>query len=112
MSTNQSNRGRNNELIQYRNRKLVARFYYYSSLLGLKFSRCLKHLVVEFDLSESRICDLISEQSEMVSEMEIKKIGIAELRSAYPFMNWQNPSSNQWRNAQQLSLDLFADFAP
>lgn len=104
MSNTQSNKGRNNELIQHRNRKLAARYYYYSYLLGLKFTRCLEHLVIEFDLSESRICDLISQQCDSVSEMEHSAIGVAELRRAYPFMVWHNPPASSLRTVTQLSL--------
>lgn len=108
MSNNQGNKGRNAYLIQYRNQKLVARFYYYSHLLGLKFSRCLENLSIEFDLTESRICDLISEQSQSVSELESKGVSVAELRKTYPFMAWRNPPSNSWNTARQLSLPLFS----
>lgn len=111
MSSNQANKGRNAFLIQHRNQKLAARFYYYSHILELKFSRCLENLSIEFDLTESRICDLISEQSHRISEMEMKGISPAELRKAYPFMTWQNPSSSPLHTARQLSADLFADFA-
>lgn len=108
MSNNQGNKGRSSYLIQHRNKRLVARFYYYSHLLGLKFSRCLENLSLEFDLTESRICDLISEQSHLVSEMEIKEISLTELRKTYPFMVWNNPLSSSLRNVRQLSLPLFS----
>ncbi|MBT0573843.1 hypothetical protein [Riemerella anatipestifer] len=107
-----ANKGRNTELIRYRNEKLAARFYYYSYLLGLKFSRCLEHLTPEFDLSESRICDLISEHTEYINRLEMQKTTITELKQVYPFMVWQLPASNRRNNAKQLSLDLFSNFAP
>lgn len=91
MSNTQSNRGRNSELIQFRNRKLVARFYYYSVLLDLKFSRCLKNLVLEFDITESRIGDILSAYSDELTTLERQSVGVVELRKAYPFMAWQNP---------------------
>lgn len=107
-----ANKGRNTELIRYRNEKLAARFYYYSYILGLKFSRCLEHLIPEFDLSESRICDLISEHTEYISRLELQNISISELKQTYPFMVWMPPASNRKNNARQLSLDLFSNFAP
>lgn len=111
MNNNQTYKGRNITLIQHRNQRLVARFYYYSHILGLKFSRCLERLSLEFDLTESRICDLISENTQNIADLENKKISPTELRRAYPFMNWDNLSSSQLNTARQLSSDLFGDFA-
>ncbi|WP_153929658.1 hypothetical protein [Riemerella anatipestifer] len=107
-----TNKGRDTQLIGYRNEKLAARFYYYSYILGLKFSRCLEHLTPEFDLSESRICDLISEYSEYINRLELQGIGIADLKQTYPFMVWSPLVSSQKNNARQLSSDLFSNFAP
>ncbi|MDR7775021.1 hypothetical protein RIU05_06075 [Riemerella anatipestifer] len=107
-----ANKGRNTELIRYRNEKLAARFYYYSYLLGLNFSRCLENLIPEFDLSESRICDLISEHTEYINRLELQGVGIAELKQVYPFMTWSPLVSIHKSNAKQLSLDLFSNFAP
>ncbi|MCU7571669.1 hypothetical protein N4241_11205, partial [Riemerella anatipestifer] len=92
-----------------RNEKLAARFYYYSYLLGLKFSRCLENLIPEFDLSESRICDLISEHTEYINRLEMQKTTITELKQAYPFMTWSPLVSTHKSNAKQLSLDLFSN---
>ena len=112
MQKSHVHKGRNTELIRYRNEKLAARFYYYSYLLGLKFSRCLEHLTPEFDLSESRICDLLSEYSEYISRLELQNISIADLKKAYPFMAWSPLVSTHKSNARQLSLDLFAGSTP
>lgn len=89
ISPNNTNKGRNAELINYRNQKLAARFYFYSCIIGLKFSKCLEFLIPEFDISESRICDLLAENAEIVSRMERKEIGLNELKQQYPFLNWQ-----------------------
>lgn len=86
---NNPTKGRNAELIIYRNQKLAARFYFYSCIIGLKFSKCLEFLIPEFDISESRICDLLSENSDIVSKMERKEVTLQDLKSNYPFMNWQ-----------------------
>ena len=100
-------KGRNADLITYRNQKLAARFYFYSCIIGLKFSKCLENLTPEFDLSESRICDLLSENSDKVSQMERKSVTLQELKNYYPFLNWQLPSTKS-QNSVQLSLDLFS----
>ncbi|SDE80168.1 hypothetical protein, partial [Riemerella columbipharyngis] len=109
MSNLPQSKGRNTELIRYRNEKLAARFYYYSFILGLKFSRCLEHLILEFDLSESRICDLISDYAAYISNLEYRNIGISQLKQTYPFMVWTPPASSYKSNARQLSLDLFSE---
>ncbi|NAV17351.1 hypothetical protein EJN86_11105 [Riemerella anatipestifer] len=104
-----TNKGRDTQLIGYRNEKLAARFYYYSCILGLRYSRCLENMIPEFDLSESRIRDLISEHAELINRLELQGVGIAELKQAYPFMTWSPLASNRRNNAKQLSLDLFSN---
>lgn len=101
-------KGRDADLITYRNQKLAARFYFYSCIIGLRFSKCLEYLQPEVDLSESRICDLLSENSKIVSNMERNAVTLQELKNHYPFLNWQFPSTKS-QSAVQLSLDLFAN---
>lgn len=87
------NKGRNSELIVNRNQKLAARFYFYSCIIGLKFSKCLENLILEFDISESRICDLLAENADVISGLEHKDITLQQLKQHYPFLNWQyNPN--------------------
>ncbi len=82
-------KGRSEVHINGRNEKLAARFYWYSVVIGLKFSRCLEQLEPEFDITQSRICDLLSEISDTVIIFERKNISVQELKNKYPFMNWQ-----------------------
>ena len=99
-------KGRNASLISHRNHKLAARFYWYSCVIGFKFSRCLSLLELEFDISQSRICDLLSENAALIGIHENEKTDLAVLKAKYPFMNWQFPATKS-RSAVQLSLDLF-----
>lgn len=102
-------KGRNSELIVFRNRKLAARFYWYSSLIGLRFEKCVDYLQQEFDLSQSRIEDLLRENADFVSQLEIREADVQFLRSLYPFFSWQYVPATKSRSGVQLSLDLFSD---
>lgn len=103
---NNQSKGRSSALISHRNQKLAARFYWYSCIIGFKFSKCLNHLEIEFDISQSRICDLISENAELISKHEREMTDAAVLKNKYPFMNWQFPAMKS-HSAVQLSLGLF-----
>lgn len=107
MSVTQKSKGRSSELIDFRNRKLIARFYYYSSIMGLKFSVCLTNLILEFDISSARICDIISQNADKVQLLERNEVGVTELREHFPFMVWQAPLSTPLRRYQKQSASLF-----
>ena len=105
-ASNNQSKGRNSDLIFQRNQKLAARFYWYSCLIGFKFSKCLGFLEKEFDLSQSRICDLLTENADLIGNYEYKKIDVTILKDKYPFFNWSLPAMKS-PNAVQLSLNLF-----
>lgn len=90
----------------YRNEKLSARFYFYSVLIGLKFSRCLQLLEQEFDISESTICDIIADNNELISHLERKRFTASDLKKHYPFMSWQYNPPTPFQTANQLRLTL------
>lgn len=100
-------RGRNERLILQRNRSLVARFYYYSTLMQLKFSAVLELLENEFFISQSRITDLLADNTELITSLELKKTTTTDLKEAYPFMNWHYNHNRMLRNGEQMSLNLF-----
>lgn len=100
-------KGRSLRLIEKRNRKLAVRFYWYSSVLNLKFSKCLEELENEFDISQSRICDLLTETGDLLSTLEQNKTSVKQLQQLYPFMAWTYRYATPSPNSLQLSLDLF-----
>lgn len=104
------NKGRSTYHIQRRNKRLAARFYWYSCIIGLKFSKCLELLDQEFEITESRICDLLSENAETVTQLEQNSINVQQLKQSYPFMSWQFLPANSSQKSVQLSLDLFSNF--
>ena len=101
-------KGRNERLIQKRNQKLVCRFFFYSNLMSLNFSKCLELLENELDLSQSRITDLLADNSELITLLERSNTTLAELKSAYPFMNWHYDHGKRSQTLGQTSLALFA----
>ena len=100
-------KGRNEKLIAKRNRKLVCRFYFYSNLMCLNFSKCLELLEDELDLSQSRITDLLAENSDQITTLERANTTLADLKAAYPFMSWQYNHEKRSRTGAQTSLALF-----
>ncbi|MCP1997285.1 hypothetical protein L1275_003092 [Flavobacterium sp. HSC-61S13] len=100
-------RGRNERLINKRNYILVCRFYFYSTLMNLKFSAVLALLEEEFFLSQARIADLLAENSELITSLELKKASVSELKDSYPFMSWQYNHAKRCQNGGQIPLDLF-----
>ena len=105
-------KGRNQMLISGRNKKLAARFYWYSMLIGLKFERCLNHLSEEFDLSTNRISTLITENADYISELDYTDITEAELQQRYPFFSWQYLPSRKFRNGGSEFLSLSGSVDP
>ncbi len=94
--------------IQNRNYRLVARFYFYSTIIGLKFSRVIENLENEFNLSEGRICDLIAQHSDLLTQFETKNVTSTELKQKFPFMVWTyTPPAKRLKNPNQLSLSPF-----
>lgn len=104
---NNTKKGRNERLIQKRNQQLVARFYFYSTLMSLKFSSVLELLEDEFFLSQARITDLLAENSNLITNIELQQITINELKDSYPAMNWQYNHAKRSQSVGQISLNLF-----
>lgn len=101
-------KGRSSKHIQNRNHKLAARFYWYSVLLGLNFTRCLEELEQEFDITSARICDLLADCGDIITELERNNITVQQLKSRYTFLNWNyNYQSKMSPIVVQQSLGLF-----
>lgn len=81
-------KGRNTDLIKERNFKLLARFYWYNAIINLKSDKCIEILKFEFDISESRIYDLISENNNTLSDFENNKTTAKDFKIKIPYFNW------------------------
>lgn len=99
-------KGRNPQLVNARDIRLSARFYFYSTIVGLNFSKCTDLLILEFDLSESRLTDLLAENAGLISKFTYNNISVKQLSSAYPFMVWKYAHSEMSETANALLLDL------
>ncbi|MFJ1323565.1 hypothetical protein ACILDT_11180 [Capnocytophaga canis] len=86
----------------YRNEKLSARFYFYNSLVGLRYEVCVRLLEREFDISESRIYELLSQNNNYITFFERNKYSVNDLRKRYPFMVWQYVHGMMSQNAEPL----------
>ncbi|WP_333662276.1 hypothetical protein [Chishuiella changwenlii] len=105
-STVNIKKGRNEHLIADRNKLLTARFYYYSTLNGLKFSKCLENLEKEFFISQSRIADLLAQHTDYISLLEKENYSLQTLKDYFPFMSWQYHHGKMSQTGGQLFLDL------
>ena len=62
----------------------------------------------EFDITESTICDLLSENADLISHLERNNVTDKQLSQRYPFMNWKYLHASSSQKSLQLSLDLFS----
>ncbi len=99
-------RGRNTDKITARNQRLAARVYFYDNLCGLRLDVFLPYLSEEFDLSVSRIEDLLPYCYELVSTMQRNSITATDLRHQYPFMSWKYEHSKRLQSSLLLPLLL------
>lgn len=81
-------KGRNNELLERRNDKLICRYYYYARILNLRIDMILNRLESEFDLSQRRVLDIVAENQGKLYEMSKKQIPVKQLADTYPAYNW------------------------
>lgn len=101
------NKGRSKQLIGNRNKKLAARFYFYSHLCSLHYEKCLELLEEELDISQSTINDLLYKYSYLVDQLVSDKVTLHELKTAFPFFNWRYDHGTRSQNAKQTCLALF-----
>lgn len=99
-------KGRDKTCIQERNLKLLARFYFYSNLLSLKFERCVSNLEQEFNIKEATITSIVAQNSDTINNFASNKVTIAKLKASYPYLNWHYNHATRFQSASQLLLSL------
>src|SRR5690554_4240081 len=104
---NRRHKGRSKRLIGNRNKKLAARYYFYSHICCLHYDKCLELLEEELDISQSTINDLLYKYSYLVDQLQQDKVTVQELKTAFPFFNWRYDHGTRSQNAKQTSLALF-----
>ncbi len=105
-------KGRNPDLIEQRNYKLAARYYWYSVILGLNIDRCLVNLRQDFDLTISTLYDLINENNGIINILTQEDIDVPQLKRWFPHFSWvynfsssSSPSFEQWFLSRHESAD-------
>lgn len=71
-----------------RNYKIACRFYYYFTLKGLRYERCVTALHEEFDLCETRIAQLIMENGDHLKKFAMEKPDRKYFAKEMPHYNW------------------------
>lgn len=84
----QSGKGRSTVLIKKRNSVLLTRYYYYGTFTDLRFETILKHLSDEFFISESRIQDIVVQDTTIISSLQKKQAKLKDFRQDIPHFVW------------------------
>jgi hypothetical protein len=81
-------KGRSDELIQKRNDCLIARYYYYSRMIGYQYPTCLDKLEAEFFLTERTIQDIIQKNMDFLRHINKSKPDFKFFREKYKHLQW------------------------
>ena len=81
-------RGRCAELLNRRNDKIAARFYFYSTIKRYSYRITLEFLTIEFDLRERVIEDSLKSNRETLDQIFNEKPSVSELKRKIPYMVW------------------------
>jgi hypothetical protein len=71
-----------------RNYKIACRFHYHFYIKGLRYERTLTVLHQEFDLSETRIAQLIMAGRQHLEQLKADKADGKALQKIIPYFNW------------------------
>lgn len=80
--------GKNAALVEQRNLLLLTRFYWYSSVVKLRYDYILLQLCNEFFLAERRITDIISEDRNVIFGLRKSNPALEYFKQKYPYLNW------------------------
>lgn len=82
-------KGRNSNLVNMRDRVLVARYYYWTEIKRRRFDDTLEILQnQEVFISEKRIMAVLREQDEYLEQLTTFKTSAHDLKKQYPSFNW------------------------
>lgn len=82
-------KGRDQELLAARNKKIVLRYYYYAKLKKIQYDEILKSLKTEFDISNKTISNvLFVDNYNEVSNVMQSKPTIKQLKKELPYFAW------------------------
>ncbi len=72
-----------------RNDTMACRFYYYFTLVGLRYDKCLETLSLEFWLGENSIAAILERQQQYIKQLKEKNTGLKALQQKYPAWQWK-----------------------
>jgi hypothetical protein len=83
-------RGRSDQLIQLRNKVLIARYYYWAEIWEKSCTKAIEILSLrEFFIGERTIQNEIAKNETYLNELRTKKPTIKELECLYPGFCWR-----------------------
>jgi len=89
-NTNKSKyvRGRSNNLINIRDRKLAIRYWYYTVIKKLSYEETIKHLQAEFDIAEYTVVKRLEKENGHINQLMESNPAIAELKKEFSYFIW------------------------
>lgn len=81
-------KGRCAELIEQRDVCLINRYFFYGKYSGIRYETVVQNLSREFFLTERRVQDIISENSNLLRELRKDPPAVIELKNRWPHLRW------------------------
>jgi hypothetical protein len=81
-------RGRSTDCLWARDRKLVARYYYYTYLKRWKYEDTIRQLEKEFDLIERTVIMRLTALNDDIKTLFERQPKLQEFKMLYPFLVW------------------------
>jgi len=75
--------------LENRNDLLASRFYYYFSILELRFEACIQNLSNDFFLGENSIEQILIKRKDLVRQLKEKNADLRYLQKQYPSWQWK-----------------------
>jgi len=82
-------KGRNPEMLEKRNKHLVARYYYYGQIQKLLYDVVMEKLSQEFYLTPGTVPQVLSELGTELAELRRTAPSAASFAKQWPWMKWQ-----------------------
>lgn len=73
-----------------RSAAMAARYYFYHSLCGYRYERCLHELWNEFYLAHDTIIDILLNAQATITELTANQTTVQQLAAKYPHLTWKN----------------------
>lgn len=81
-------RGRSSNLIEQRNKMMVALFAFYKTNSNLNYSTIIERLQDVFFISEYTIIDILTDNSQLVKD-KMQTLSLTDLEKEYPQLKWK-----------------------